>query len=150
MLAYIGNQMVALGGRAGFQVTASDPDETIPVLGAEGLPDGATFEDQGDGTGIFFWQTVTEDYGVHSVRFVASDGEAVRRWALAGHGIAYKSRLDVAQDLAAGRLVQLCPDAVGEGAPLHLMCPDRRQITRTTHRLHAFLAARCALAPYAA
>ena len=81
---------------------------------------------------------------------VSSDGEAVRRWALAGHGIAYKSRLDVAQDLAAGRLVQLCPDVVGEAAPLHLMCPDRRQITRTTHRLHAFLAARCALAPYAA
>ena len=80
---------------------------------------------------------------------VSSDGEAVRRWALAGQGIAYKSRLDVAEDLAAGRLVQLCPEVVGEAAPLHLMCPDRRQITRTAHRLHAFLAARCAQPPYA-
>ena len=29
----------------------------------------------------------------------------MRQWALAGLGIAYKSRLDVADDLAAGRLI---------------------------------------------
>ena len=30
-----------------------------------------------------------------------------RRWALAGHGIVYKARLDVAEDIRAGRLVPL-------------------------------------------
>lgn len=41
---------------------------------------------------------------------VADDSDAVRRWAIDGHGICYRSRLDVAEDLAAGRLVALCED----------------------------------------
>jgi DNA-binding transcriptional LysR family regulator len=37
--------------------------------------------------------------------YLSDDGEIVRRWALAGHGIAYKARLDV-RIIAAGRLVR--------------------------------------------
>lgn len=79
---------------------------------------------------------------------VSSDGEAVRRWALAGLGIAYKSQLDIAQDLAAGRLVQLLPELRGEAAPLHLMCPDRRQITPPIQALRLFLSDNCARPPF--
>lgn len=59
------------------------------------------------------------------------DGDAVRRWALAGRGIACKSGLDIADDLAAGRLIRLCPDWQGEAAPLSLLCADRRQLSPT-------------------
>ncbi|MDX9838948.1 MAG: LysR family transcriptional regulator [Azoarcus sp.] len=59
---------------------------------------------------------------------IADDGETVRRWAAAGHGIAYKSFLDAQQDLRDGRLVALCTDWSGEPSPLNLLCASRRQI----------------------
>ncbi len=75
---------------------------------------------------------------------VSDDGDAVRRWAVAGRGIAYKSRLDVAADLEAGRLARLCPDWEGEPAPLNLVCADRRQLNPAVRVLRQFLAERCA------
>lgn len=74
---------------------------------------------------------------------LCDDGDAVRRWAVAGHGIAYKSGLDIASDLAAGRLVRLCPDWQGEAAPLSLTCADRRQLSPTVVLLREFLRERC-------
>ncbi|AWV08051.1 LysR family transcriptional regulator [Marilutibacter maris] len=74
---------------------------------------------------------------------VSDDGDAVRRWALAGHGIAYKSWLDVAEDVAAARLQLLCADWSGEPSPLHLISPDRRLIGPAVHRLRGFLVDRC-------
>lgn len=71
------------------------------------------------------------------------DGDAVRRWAIAGRGIAYKSGLDVAADLAAGRLVRLCPDWQGEPVPLALLCADRRQLSPTVVLLRDHLRERC-------
>ncbi|MBY6185685.1 LysR family transcriptional regulator [Marinobacter hydrocarbonoclasticus] len=73
----------------------------------------------------------------------ADDGEAVHRWALAGQGIAYKSRLDVADDLAEGRLIVLCRDWQGEAAPLNLICADRRQLSPRIQSLRQFLSERC-------
>lgn len=75
---------------------------------------------------------------------LADDADAVRRWALAGRGIAYKSALDVAPELAAGRLLRLCPEWRGEALPLSMMCADRRQLSPTVKRLHEFLRERCA------
>ncbi len=70
---------------------------------------------------------------------VADDGEVVRAWALAGRGVAYKSRLDVEQDLQAGRLVAVCPLWQGEPTPLNLLCADRRQLSPAVRLLHAHL-----------
>lgn len=78
---------------------------------------------------------------------VSDDGEAVRRWAVAGAGIAYKSWLDAADDVAAGRLQVLCPDWRGEPTPLHLVCPDRRLIGAAVRALRDHLAAACAATP---
>lgn len=75
---------------------------------------------------------------------VALDGDAVRRWAVAGFGIAYKSQLDIAEDLQAGRLIRLCPDLEGEAAPLNLLCADRRQISPLVQALQSYLSQRCA------
>lgn len=74
---------------------------------------------------------------------IADDGDAARRWAIAGRGIAYKSALDVAGDLAAGRLRRLCPEFAGEAAPLNLLCADRRQISPLVQTLRQFFAERC-------
>lgn len=76
-------------------------------------------------------------------RRVADDGELVRRWALAGQGIAYKSALDVWGDITAGRLVHVCPEWIGEHAPLYLVSPDRRQLSPVVQTLRLFLQSRC-------
>ncbi len=56
----------------------------------------------------------------------ADDGALVRQWAVAGHGIAYKSRIDVQADLDAGRLIDLFPDAIYDRTPLYVAYPSRR------------------------
>lgn len=78
-----------------------------------------------------------------SGRLVSDDAEVVRRWALAGEGIAYKSWLDVSQDVAQGRLEVLLPELPGEPTPLHLVCPHRRQFSLAVKLLHALVEARC-------
>ena len=75
---------------------------------------------------------------------VSNDGDIVRRWAIAGQGIAFKSHLDIAQDLAEGRLRQLCPDWQGEASPLYLMCADRRLLSPSVSLLRDFVETRCA------
>ncbi|AZF00074.1 Transcriptional regulator, LysR family [Pseudomonas orientalis] len=75
--------------------------------------------------------------------YLSDDGEIVRRWALAGHGIAYKARLDVVGDLAAGRLVALFDEWQGEPAPFNLMCPHRLQVSERVKVLQRFLQERC-------
>ncbi|RZL31973.1 MAG: LysR family transcriptional regulator [Rubrivivax sp.] len=74
---------------------------------------------------------------------VANDGGLVRAWALRGLGIAYKSGLDVAADLAAGRLVALLPGWLGEPSPLHWMAVGRHRMTPALRRLAAELRRRC-------
>jgi DNA-binding transcriptional LysR family regulator len=76
----------------------------------------------------------------------SDDGDAVRRMALAGEGIVYKSALDVGPDLLRGALVPLCSDWQGEAAPLHLLCPDRRLLRPLVRALRDFLVERCAQA----
>ena len=52
----IGDKTVAEGDSLAFSVTASDPDGPAPiVLTASPLPPGASFTDNGDGTGDFSW-----------------------------------------------------------------------------------------------
>ncbi|KRG36798.1 LysR family transcriptional regulator [Psychrobacter sp. P11G3] len=59
----------------------------------------------------------------------SKDGDVVRRWAVAGKGIALKSQLDIAGDLKAGRLVEVELDGWQvANYPLYLICPERRLI----------------------
>ena len=59
----------------------------------------------------------------------SKDGDVVHRWAVAGRGIALKSKLDIATDLKAGRLVELTVDGWQvANYPLYLICPERRLI----------------------
>lgn len=72
---------------------------------------------------------------------LCDDADVVRRWAIAGEGIAYKSWLDVAADVQAGRLEALLPGN-GEGVPLNLVCPHRKQFSPAIRQLHELLGER--------
>ncbi|MBV8659473.1 MAG: LysR family transcriptional regulator [Burkholderiales bacterium] len=50
-----------------------------------------------------------------------NDGDVLRKWALQGRGFALKSRIDIADDLAAGRLVTVLSDYFAEPAPLNAL-----------------------------
>ncbi|HKX40501.1 MAG TPA: LysR family transcriptional regulator [Burkholderiaceae bacterium] len=65
----------------------------------------------------------------------ADDGALVRQWAVQGLGIAYKSRLDVAADLASGVLVELMPGWRSEPVPLHAVIPAREHMPLRVRRL---------------
>ncbi|MBS7664008.1 LysR family transcriptional regulator [Pseudomonas lalucatii] len=74
----------------------------------------------------------------------SDDADVVRRWAVAGRGLVYKSWLDVAGDVQAGRLKVLLPHWRGEATPLNLICAHRAQLSRPLHLLRAFVQVRCA------
>jgi len=74
----------------------------------------------------------------------SDDADVVRLWAIAGAGIAYKSWLDVAQDVAAGRLKVLLPELTCERAPLNLLCGHRAQLSKPVKLLRDMLIERCA------
>lgn len=75
--------------------------------------------------------------------YLCDDGDVARRWALAGHGIVYKARLDVQADLNAGRFRTVLGDWQGDSAPLNLLCPHRAQVSERVKLLQAFLQQRC-------
>ncbi|MBV6289732.1 LysR family transcriptional regulator [Pseudomonas aegrilactucae] len=85
---------------------------------------------------------MTDTVLVRGDRF-CDDADVVRRWALAGVGIAYKSWLDVAADVQAGRLTVLMPELQGEPAPLNLLCTHRAQLGKPVQLLRDLLKARC-------
>ena len=73
---------------------------------------------------------------------VADDSEIVRRWALAGVGICYRSRIDVHQDLASGKLRLLLPDWEGSNVPLYMVLASRKQVSPAVRVLREFLVGR--------
>lgn len=75
---------------------------------------------------------------------VSDDADVVRRWAVTGAGVVYKSWLDVAGDVQAGRLRVLLPHNLGEPTPLYLICAHRAQLSKPVHLLREFVQARCA------
>jgi DNA-binding transcriptional LysR family regulator len=75
---------------------------------------------------------------------VSDDADVVRRWAVAGQGLVYKSWLDVAGDVQAGRLQVALADWQGEPTPLNLICAHRDQLSGPVRLLREFLQQRCA------
>ncbi|WP_438464185.1 LysR family transcriptional regulator [Marinomonas sp. PE14-40] len=62
---------------------------------------------------------------------VCNDTDIVKRWALAGHGIAYRSEIDIYTDIKQGRLIQILTEYQAPVVELYLVCPSRQQVTPT-------------------
>ncbi|MFH1155319.1 MAG: chitobiase/beta-hexosaminidase C-terminal domain-containing protein [Pseudomonadota bacterium] len=75
ILQYIPDRSRQEGQQISFLVEASDPNGTLPSLGARNLPAGASFVDNGDGTGVFDWTPGVGQNGIYTVVFTASDGQ---------------------------------------------------------------------------
>ncbi|HEL9959028.1 TPA: LysR family transcriptional regulator [Klebsiella pneumoniae] len=74
---------------------------------------------------------------------MSDDAEVIRRLAIAGEGIAYKSMLDVSDDLRAGRLRRLLPRYHGDVVPLNLICPHRKQLSAAVRLLYEEVKSHC-------
>lgn len=59
----------------------------------------------------------------------SNDADLVRRWCVAGKGLAIKSGLDMANDLLTGNLVHVMPDYQAKPTELWLVCPSKQSIT---------------------
>ena len=70
----IPGKTVLVGQSVTFQVKATDTQGEPLTLSASGLPEGATFEDNGDGTGTFTWRPGITQTGEFTITFIASDG----------------------------------------------------------------------------
>ncbi len=81
------------------------------------------------------WEFISKDSGNENYKIrvsgnrCANDADVVHRWAVTGKGIAYKSRLDMSDDLRAGRVVRILPEYQSPSIDLNLMSPTRKQIT---------------------
>lgn len=89
------------------------------------------------------WQ-FDQDDGVITVNVTgnrsAKDGELLKRWAMAGKGIAYKSGLDIAQELESGELVELLKGQYrGQSTPVYLLYNERKYQAYRITALIAYL-----------
>ncbi len=78
-----------------------------------------------------------------SGRHASNDGDLVRRWCLAGKGLAVKSCLDMSNDLLADRVVNIMPAFKPRATELWLICPSRQSITPAVRLLRDMFKRKC-------
>lgn len=75
----------------------------------------------------------TDSLGTYKIKVnsnrISNDTDIVRRWAVSGKGIVYRSLIDVYSDLNSGQLVQLLSGYDSSSVELHLICPNREQVS---------------------
>ena len=71
--------------------------------------------------------------------FLATDSEAVRRAARAGHGVALLPEIQLIDDLRAGRLFRLLEDYPSQRVPVYIVYPSRRHLAPRTRVVMDFL-----------
>lgn len=77
----------------------------------------------------YFWVLQTEQGQQKMMvngRYDTDDGDVLRSWALAGHGIANRPLYEIRDDLAAGTLVRVLPDAPPLPGQFGCLTPHRR------------------------
>ncbi|MBD1584293.1 LysR family transcriptional regulator [Pseudoalteromonas sp. S16_S37] len=59
-------------------------------------------------------------------KLTTDDSSIAREWALKGHGLIYKSAVDVHEDLKSGKLLPVLTDYTGQASPLHAIYPSAK------------------------
>jgi DNA-binding transcriptional LysR family regulator len=72
-------------------------------------------------------------------KHLSDDGDYLRRLALKGAGIVYKTGFDVIQDIEAGRLIPLLPKFEKENSPLNMILPHRKSYDTNLNTLREYL-----------
>ena len=73
----------------------------------------------------------------------ANDGDLVKRWCVAGKGVAMKSCLDMSAELLAGSVVSVMPEFKPTPTELWLIFPSRQSITPAARLLRDDLKQKC-------
>lgn len=73
----------------------------------------------------------------------ANDGDLIRRWCVAGRGVALKSCLDMGNDLLAGRVVEVLPEYPLKPTELWMVFPSRQSITQAARLLRELIREKC-------
>ncbi|MDF1545838.1 MAG: Ig-like domain-containing protein, partial [bacterium] len=75
VLAAIGDKNVTAGELLSFTTSATDPDGDAVSMGMDVIPPGASYVDNGDGTGDFNWTPDLGNVGPWTMYFIATDGD---------------------------------------------------------------------------
>jgi DNA-binding transcriptional LysR family regulator len=81
-------------------------------------------------------------------RRTVDNADIAHHWALQGHGIIYKSELDLQDSLATGQLVRLFEDFQGEDIPLNAVMPSNRFVPARVRGVVEFLRGKFAYKRY--
>jgi len=73
----------------------------------------------------------------------SNDGDLVRRWCVAGNGLAVKSCLDMSNDMLSGNVVNVMPEFKPKATELWLVCPSRQSITPAVRLLRDTFREKC-------
>lgn len=73
----------------------------------------------------------------------SNDGDLVRRWCVAGKGVAAKSSLDMSTDLLAGNVISFMPGFKPAPTELWLIFPSRHLITPAARLLRDIIKKKC-------
>ena len=73
----------------------------------------------------------------------SNDGDMVRRWCVAGKGMAVKSCLDMANNLLSENVINVMPEFKPRTSELWLICPSRQLISPATRLLRDMLKKKC-------
>lgn len=83
----------------------------------------------------------------HKIRMsgdrASNDGDLVRRWCVAGNGLAVKSCLDMSTDLLSGNVVPIMPGFAPRPTELWMVFPSRQAITPAVRGLRDMLQEKC-------
>ncbi len=91
--------------------------------------------------------TFTQGQNKHKIQMqgnrASNDGDLVRRWCVAGQGLAVKSCLDMADDLLNGRVINVMTGYQARSTELWLICPTRQSITPAMRLLRDSFRSQC-------
>jgi DNA-binding transcriptional LysR family regulator len=73
----------------------------------------------------------------------SNDGDLVRRWCVAGKGLAVMSCLDISSELLSGKVISVMPEFSPKSTELWLVCPSRQSITPAVRLLRDIFKEKC-------
>lgn len=92
----------------------------------------------------WLFQRDKKKYKVHvKGNRACNDGELVKRWVVAGKGIALKAKIEMVADIKAGNVVELLKEYRTPSLGLWMICPTRKQVTPAVLKFRDLFREKC-------